>query len=82
VPAFRRAALYFLRVAGTAGLIGYVLSRISLGDLMATLRRVQPGTLSAAVLLYLLGQGLSAVRWSILGRAVGLYRPLADYVRF
>jgi uncharacterized membrane protein YbhN (UPF0104 family) len=74
--------VYFLRVAGTAGLIGYVLSRVSPGDLVATLRRVQPGTLAAAVLLYLLGQGLSAVRWSILGRAVGLYRPLADYVRF
>jgi len=82
VPAFRRAAVYFLRVAGTAGLVGYVLTRVSAGDLLATLRRVQPGTLAAAVLLYLLGQGLSAVRWSILGRAVGLYRPLADYVRF
>ena len=82
MPAFRRAAVYFLRVAGTAGLIGYVLSRVSPGDLVATLRRVPPGTLAAAVLLYLLGQGLSAVRWSILGRAVGLYRPLADYVRF
>ena len=67
MPAFRRAALYFLRVAGTAGLVGYVLTRVSPGDLLATLRRVQPGTLAAAVLLYLLGQGLSAVRWSILG---------------
>ena len=82
MPAFRRAAVYFLRVAGTAGLVGYVLTRVSPGDLLATLRRVQPGTLAAAVLLYLLGQGLSAVRWSILGRAVGLDRPLADYVRF
>jgi uncharacterized protein (TIRG00374 family) len=34
------------------------------------------------VLLYLLGQGLSAVRWFLLGRAVGLYRPFGDYARF
>jgi len=72
----------FLRVAGTAGVAAYVLTRVSPGDLVATMRRVHPGTLAAAVLLYLLGQGLSAIRWSILGRAVGLYRPLLDYVRF
>ena len=82
MPAFRRAAWSLLRVAGTAGLIGYVLSRVSPGDLLTTLRRVHPGTLAAAIALYLLGQGLSAVRWSLLGRAVGLYRPVADYVRF
>ena len=82
VPPLRRAALTFLRVAGTAGVAGYVLTRVSPGDLLATMRRVHPGTLIAAIVLYLLGQGLSAVRWSILGRAVGLYRPRVDYLRF
>ena len=60
----------------------YVLTRVSPGDLLATIRRVHSGTLGAAVVLYLLGQGLSAVRWSILGRAVGLERPFVDYLRF
>ena len=82
MPPLRRAALTFLRVAGTVGVAGYVLSRVSPGDLLATLRRVHPGTLGAAVVVYVLGQGLSAVRWSILGRAVGLYRPIVDYLRF
>ena len=82
MPGSRRAALTFLRVAGTAGVAAYVLTRVSPGDLVATMRRVHPGTLGAAVVLYVLGQGLSAVRWFLLGRAVGLYRSVADYVRF
>jgi uncharacterized membrane protein YbhN (UPF0104 family) len=60
----------------------YVLTRVSPGDLLATIRRVHPGLLGAAVVLYLLGQALSAFRWSILGRAVGLERRLVDYMRF
>src|SRR5258705_2852031 len=55
VHSFRRAALTFLRVAGTAGVAGYVLTRVSPGDLLTTLRGVHPATLSAAVVLYLLG---------------------------
>lgn len=82
MPGFRRATLTFLRVAGTAGVAAYVLTRVSPSDLVATMRRVHPGILGAAVLLYLLGQGLSAVRWFLLGRAVGLYRPFGDYARF
>ena len=82
MPPLRRAAGTLLRVAGTAGVAAYVLTRVSPGDLLATFRRVNPGLLGAAVVLYLLGQALSAFRWSILGRAVGLERRLVDYVRF
>jgi uncharacterized membrane protein YbhN (UPF0104 family) len=60
----------------------YVLTRVSPGDLLAIIRRVHPGLLGAAVVLYLLGQALSAFRWSILARAVGLERRLVDYMRF
>src|SRR6185369_6773661 len=82
VPPLPRAAGTLLRVAGTAGLAVYVLTRVSPGDLLATLRRVHPGILAAAVVLYLLGQALSAFRWSILARAVGFERRLVDYMRF
>ena len=82
MPPLRRAAGTLLRVAGTAGVAAYVLTRISPGDLLATIRRVHPGLLGAAVVLYLLGQALSAFRWSTLGRAVGLERRLVDYMRF
>ena len=82
MPPLRRAAGTLLRVAGTAGVAAYVLTRVSPGDLLATIRRVHPNLLGAAVVLYLLGQALSAFRWSILGRAVGLERRLVDYMRF
>jgi uncharacterized membrane protein YbhN (UPF0104 family) len=71
-----------LRVAGTAGLAVYVLTLISPGELLATIRHVRPGILGAAVVLYLLGQVLSTVRWWILGRAVGLDRPSLEDLRF
>ena len=82
MPPLRRAAGTLLRVAGTAGVAAYVLTRVSPGDLLATFRRVHPGILGAAVALYLLGQALSAFRWSILARAVGFERRLVDYLRF
>ena len=82
MPPLRRVAGTLLRVAGTAGLAVYVLTRVSPGELLATIRRVHPGVLGAAAVLYLLGQALSALRWWILGRAVGLGRPLLDYLRF
>ncbi len=82
MTALRRATWTLLRVAGTAGVAAYVLTRVSPGDLLATIRRVHSGTLGAALVLYLLGQALSALRWSILGRAVGLDRRLLDYLRF
>jgi uncharacterized membrane protein YbhN (UPF0104 family) len=59
----------------------YVLTRVSPGELLTTLRRVHPVTLASALALYVLGQGLSALRWCGLGRAVGLHRPLSDYLR-
>src|SRR5262245_64536041 len=34
------------------------------------------------LILFLAGQGLSAVKWWMLGTSVGLERPLTDYVRF
>lgn len=82
MPPLRRATATLLRVAGTAGLAAYVLTRISPGELLATIRRVDPGILGAAVVLYLLGQALSTFRWWILGRAVGLDKPFLDYLRF
>jgi uncharacterized membrane protein YbhN (UPF0104 family) len=82
VPRLRRAGLHTLRVAGTAAVVAYVLTRVSPADLLAAMARVNLVLLAAAAVLYLLGQALSAVRWGVLGRAVGVDRPLRDYLRF
>src|SRR5262249_60893659 len=43
---------------------------------------VRPGLFAAALLLYVGGQVLSAYKWAVLGRSVGLDRSLLEYTRF
>ncbi len=71
-----------MRVAVTAALAAYIVAVVDLGAVGRTLARVRPGAAGAAFALYVLGQALSAYKWALLGRSVGLERPLADYTRF
>ena len=71
-----------LRAAVTVGIAIYILTRVDLAAVGTALRDVRPTTIAAAAVLYLVSQALSAWKWSLLGRSVGLGRPLADYVRF
>lgn len=82
MPRVRRAAVWTLRLVATLAVLSWVLTRVPPRDLLAALSRVSPSLLGAAVVLYLLGQGLSALRWRVLGRAVGLDRPASEYIRF
>ena len=76
------AVRWAMRVAVSLAIVGYLLVHVDLGSIAGTLARVRPGLLAGALVLYLCGQGLSAYKWSLLGRSVGFERPLADYVRF
>jgi len=73
---------WLLRGGVTAGIIAYILVDVDHQHLLAALTAVRPSALLAPLALYLVGQLLSALKWSLLGRAVGFVRPLADYVRF
>jgi hypothetical protein len=71
-----------LRFAVSAAIVAYIAAGVDLGDLAGAVRRVRPGAVAVALALYVLGQGLSAWKWSLLGRAVGFARPLREYARF
>jgi glycosyltransferase 2 family protein len=77
-PALRRA----LRAAVTVGIAAYIVAHVDMRDLGHALRGVRPGLFAAAFALYVAGQALSAWKWALLGHAVGLARPVRDYVRF
>lgn len=71
-----------VRVATSLGIVVYILVDVDRRDLVHALAHVEATPILAALAIYLAAQGLSAVKWWLLGRSVGLDRPLADYGRF
>jgi uncharacterized membrane protein YbhN (UPF0104 family) len=75
-------ARWLARAAITAAIVGFVAAEVDLGDLGRTLTTIRPAPFAAAALLYLAGQVLSAWRWAVVARGLGLKMPGAAYVRF
>jgi hypothetical protein len=82
LTSYRRAARWVPRVAISVALAVYILVDVDPGDLARALAGVRLEPLLVAVGLYLVGQCLSAYKWSLLGRSVGFALPLHEYVRF
>jgi len=78
----KRLARTGLRVAVSLGIVVYILVDVNTGDLVRALEGVRLEYVAAALALYVFTQGLSAYKWSLLGRSVGLVRPFGQYVRF
>jgi glycosyltransferase 2 family protein len=77
-PAVRRS----LRIAVSLAIAVYILVDVDRGDLRRALEGVRPGLFAAALLIYVGGQVLSAYKWTVVGRSVGLDRSLLEYTRF
>lgn len=78
----KTVADWTLRIGVSAGVIAYILYDVDRSDLLAALSAVDARALVLPTLVYLLGQTISAYRWSLLGRSVGLDAPYSDYVRY
>ena len=63
----------------SVGLLLYLTRRVDFGEIAGFLRRADPWLLVAALLLYLLGQCLSAVKWARLATAVGFRESLPRF---
>jgi len=77
-----RSARWILQILVSVGIVVYILVDVDRVHLAERLTSVRPGYVAGALALYLVGQVLSAYKWSLLGRSVGFERPLTDYVRF
>ena len=82
VRSLSRSARWLVRVALTVGIVAYILAKVGGRDLAHALAGVRPGALGVALAIYLIGQVLSAYKWSLIGRAVGLGRGVVPYERF
>ena len=74
----RKATLILCaKLAVSAGLIGFFLSRMEIGHFWAILRGADMTYVSVALLTYLVGQMISAVRWTVLSRPLGFAMGLS-----
>lgn len=65
------------KIAVSAGLLGYFLTRIDFNRFWATLRSADITFVSVALVTYLIGQLISAVRWTMLSRPLGFTMGLS-----
>jgi hypothetical protein len=75
--AARRGPARWMRIAGAAGLLAFVLWWVGPRGLWAQLEAAAPGWFAAAVAIGAAANGVSAWRWARLARALGLRAPLA-----
>jgi glycosyltransferase 2 family protein len=66
----------------SGGLLAYFLSRIHIERFFNTFAAANFSYIALALAVYLVAQGVSAVRWTVLARPIGIKTPFADMVRY
>jgi uncharacterized membrane protein YbhN (UPF0104 family) len=82
IPVSRSVVHWTLRAAVSAVVLTYISYDVDHADLRAALSAVHVRDLLLPLGLFLAGQVLSALKWSLVGSSVGLRRPVVEYVRF
>jgi uncharacterized membrane protein YbhN (UPF0104 family) len=75
-------ARWVLPVATTAGIVTYILVDVNREDLWRQLTHVQLSWVALAIGLFVVGQAISAFKWALIGRSVGLPGRYLEYGRF
>jgi glycosyltransferase 2 family protein len=75
-------AKWALRIGTSLGILVYILVDVNRDHLWRALTGVRLGWVAVAVAVYVVGQVLSALKWSMLGRSVGLAGSSLDYGRY
>jgi uncharacterized membrane protein YbhN (UPF0104 family) len=73
---------FLLKILVSAGLIGYFLSRIHIEQFLQTFAAAKFSYIALALGVYLVAQGISAVRWATLARPLGIKTPFKDLVQY
>jgi len=82
VRRLREVVRWGLKLCVSLGIVIYILVDVNREDLWRTLSNVRLSWVLVAIVLYVLGQMLSAVKWALIGRSVGLQGSYAEYTRF
>ena len=78
----REAGRWGVRLAISLGIVAYILYSVDREHLWHAVTGVRLQWVAVAILIYLIGQLLSAYKWFLLGRSVGLPGSPVDYGRF
>jgi glycosyltransferase 2 family protein len=76
------AIVFLLKLLVSAGLLGYFLSRVHPERFLTTFARAKFSYIALALVVYLVTQVISAVRWTVLARPVGIKTPFIDLLRY
>jgi hypothetical protein len=74
--------IFLLKLLVSAGLIGYFLWRVHLERFLDTFASAKFSYIAVALGVYLVAQGVSAVRWTALARPLGIKTPFTDLVQY
>jgi glycosyltransferase 2 family protein len=74
--------IFLLKLLVSAGLIGYFLSRIDIEQFLQTFAAARFSYIAVALGVYLIAQGVSAVRWTMLARPLGIKTPFKDLLQY
>jgi len=74
--------IFLLKLLVSAGLLGYFLSRVHPERFLTTFAEAKFSYIALAMVVYLVTQGVSAVRWATLARPLGIKTPFKDLVRY
>ena len=78
----KTAAILALKVFVSAGLLLYFLSRIHVERFVETFASANLSFIAEALVIYLLTQAISAVRWAVLARPLGIRAPFKDLASY
>jgi uncharacterized membrane protein YbhN (UPF0104 family) len=73
---------FLLKLLISAGLIGYLLSRIHIERFLQTFASANLAYIALALGVYLVAQGIAAVRWATLARPLGIKTPFKDLIQY
>jgi glycosyltransferase 2 family protein len=71
-----------LKLLVSAGLLGYFLTRIHVERFLQTLATAKVSYVVTAMMVYLVTQGISAMRWTALARPLGIKTPFNAMLRY
>lgn len=74
--------VFLLKLLVSAGLLGYFLSRVHPERFLTTFATAKFSYIALALAVYLVAQGVSAMRWATLVRPLGIKTPFKDLVRY
>lgn len=79
---FKPAVILLIKLLVSGGLIAYILTRIHIERSLHTLVSAKLSFIVLALVVYLFAQALSAVRWTVLVRPLGIKTPFKDLVSY